>query len=86
MSDKQIHDFIAAAGALVEAAIQPIKRTQPDDYEGLRMCLKVGGMVSLRATFAPSTGLAQLAVDIIEPSGQTHCLMTTSLERAGLNN
>lgn len=73
--------FLQAAADLLEVAISQAMERDPRAAAGLDRLLRNGGLLSLRATLAPSTGLAQLAVEVISPSGVTHQLMATSLER-----
>ena len=73
---RALHAFLLrAAGSDTEAG-----------SEGLNNVLRAGGLLTLRATFGPATGLAQLAVEVVEPTGQTHQLMQADIERSVLRN
>lgn len=73
--------FMDAAARLIEQAVAEAGRSDREGLEHLATCLKAGGMISLRATIAPMTGLAQLAVEVVEPCGRTHQLMAAELKR-----
>jgi hypothetical protein len=73
--------FMESAARLIEAAVAEAGRTDREGVEYLAACLRAGGMLTLRATIAPSTGIAQLAVEVLEPNGRQHQLMATELKR-----
>jgi hypothetical protein len=75
-------EFLSSASALISSVLDEARQADPDGLEGLQACLSAGGLIALRATFAPSTGLASLAVLISEPNGTEHVLSACSLERA----
>jgi hypothetical protein len=73
--------FLSAAADLLQEAISAAKNDDPEGVAGLAACLRAGGLVGLHATFAQSTGLAQIHIEIVEPSGQSHQLMKCELQR-----
>jgi hypothetical protein len=79
--EKAERAFMDSAARLIEAAVADAIRSDQEGVEYLAECLRVGGMISLRATIAPSTGIAQLAVEEIEPCGRTHQFLATELKR-----
>lgn len=79
--EKAERAFMDSAARLIEAAVADAGCSDREGVENLAACLRVGGMISLRATIAPSTGIAQLAVEVIEPCGRTHQLLATELRR-----
>lgn len=76
--------FMDAAARLIEQAVAEAGRTDREGLEGLAACLKAGGMITLRATIAPTTGLGQMAVEIVEPCGRRHQLMSAELKRMAM--
>jgi hypothetical protein len=84
MSDTNIKAFMSAAADLMQSAVNTAKADSPDEYAALVACVKAGGMVSIKATMSPTTGIAQLGIDVIEPNGTTHRLMSANLERESL--
>lgn len=84
MSDTNIKQFLHAAANLLQSSIESARAESPDEYAVLVACVKAGGMVSFNATMSPTTGIAQLGIDVIEPNGTAHRLMSASLEREGL--
>lgn len=84
MSDTNIKAFMSAAADLMQSAVTQAKTDSPGEYAVLVACVKAGGMVSINATMSPTTGIAQLGIDVIEPNGTAHRLMSASLEREGL--
>lgn len=84
MSDTKIKSFMSAAADLLQSAVEAAKADTPDEYAALVACVKAGGMVSFKATMSPTTGIAQLGIDVIEPNGTAHRLMSANLERGGL--
>lgn len=77
----QIHHYLTAASDLLKAAVEDARKDDPDGVAGLAAALRAGGLITLRSTFAPSTGLAQLDIAIVEPSGVSHQLMACELQR-----
>lgn len=84
MHDAHIPEFMNAAANLLQAAIEQARAEDQAAADELASLLRCGGMVSIRASFAPMTGLAQLAVEIVEPSGNAHTLMAAELHRTVL--
>lgn len=73
--------FMQAAAELLQVAIEEARMADAEAVTGLERLLRAGGLLTLRATLAPSTGLAQLAVDIAAPNGETCQLMAVTLDR-----
>lgn len=73
--------FLRSAADLISSALEDARETDPDGLAGLQACLAAGGMITLRATFAPSSGLASMSVLVSEPSGTEHVLSACELER-----
>lgn len=84
MPDTHIPEFMNAAANLLQTAIEQARAEDQAAVDGLASMLRAGGLVAIRASFAPMTGMAQLAVEIVETSGNTHTLMTTELHRTVL--
>ncbi len=84
MHDSRIPEFMNAAASVLQAAIEQAGAEDQTAADGLVSMLRRGGLVTIRASFAPLTGLAQLAVDIVEPSGNAHTLMSVELRRTVL--
>ncbi len=80
----QINDYLNAASTLLKSAIEEARRDDPDGVAGLAAALRAGAMLTLRSTFAPSTGLAQIDIQVIEPCGLAHQLMACELHRGSL--
>ena len=79
-----IEKYLAACSDLLSQAVTEARKEDAEAVQGLARVLQAGGLVSLRSTFAPSTGLAQVCVEVIEPSGQAHGLMTAELSNSTL--
>ena len=79
-----IQNFLNASAGLIEEAMMDARKTDPEGLAGLSNVLRAGGLLTLRSTFAPSTGLAMIAVEISEPSGVVHTLMNAEIERKHL--
>ncbi len=79
-----IEKYLAACSDLLSQAVTEARKEDADAVHGLARVLQAGGLVSLRSTFAPSTGLAQVCVEVIEHSGQAHSLMTAELNNSTL--
>ena len=80
----QIHDYLNAASNLLKSAIDEARRDDPEGVAGLATAMRAGAMLTLRSTFAPSTGLAQIDIQVIEPCGLVHQLMACELHREPL--
>lgn len=81
MEDNRIRNFLCSAADLLQAAIQDAAADHPEEYSAVVASIRAGAMVSIHAEIAPTTGLAQLGVDVIEPCGTRHRLMSSALER-----
>ena len=77
-----IEKYLAACSDLLSQAVTEARKEDAEAVQGLARVLQAGGLVSLRSTFAPSTGLAQVCVEVIAPSGQAHSLMTAELNNS----
>lgn len=77
-------DYLAACADLLNQAISEARQEDPEGARGLASMLQAGGLISLRSIFAPSTGLVQICIDITEPSGTTHQLMSAEIQRQAL--
>ena len=73
--------FLSASADLLQEAIAAARAEDPHGVQGLAEILRAGGLVTLIATLAPSTGLAQINVEISEPNGATHQLSRCELTR-----
>lgn len=80
----EIRNYLNAASDLLKSAIDDARQDDPEGVAGLAEALRAGGLVTLRSTFAPSTGLAQLDIAVIEPNGTAHQLMACELQRGEL--
>jgi hypothetical protein len=79
-------NFLNAAAQLIADAVQDARRTDPKGLAGLNDCLAAGGLITVRGMFAPSTGLASLAVIVTEPNGIEHVMSTCELQRVQRNS
>lgn len=79
--DQLIRDHFNASARLVQQAISDALRETPDDLAAVRQALKAGAMLTLHSTLAPAAGLARLVIEVTEPSGKTHSLMSVDLQR-----
>ena len=79
-----IEKYLAACSDLLSQAVTEARKEDAEAVQGLARVLQAGGLVSLRSTFAPSTGLAQVCVEVIEPSDQAHSLMSAELSNSTL--
>lgn len=79
-----IRNYLNAASDLLKSAIDEARKDDPVGVDGLAAALRAGGLITLRSTFAPSTGLAQLDIAVIEPNGTAHQLMACELQRSPL--
>ena len=75
-----IEKYLAACSDLLSQAVNEARKEDAEAVQGLARVLQAGGLLTLRSTFAPTTGIAQVCIEVIEPSGQAHTLMTADLE------
>ena len=75
-----IEKYLAACSDLLSQAVTEARKEDAEAVQGLARVLQAGGLLTLRSTFAPTTGIAQVCIEVIEPSGQAHTLMTADLE------
>ena len=81
MNDHTIKVFLAASADLLQAAIHQAAAEDPEGYAHLQACIRAGGLLTVRADMSPTTGIAQIGIDVTEPSGATHRLMGATLEK-----
>lgn len=77
----EIQSYLSAASDLLRVALAEARQVDPVGVDGLALAIRAGAMLTLRSTFAPSTGLAHIVVEVIEPNGQSHVLMSTELTK-----
>lgn len=80
-TDPIVGRYLAASADLVQNALSQVQESDAEATAGLARLLGAGGMVSLRATFAPRVGVALASVFVVEPSGDEHQLMHIELRR-----
>lgn len=77
--DTNISAFMSSAADLLQSTFDQALDANGEDKRYLARAIQAGALISLRATFGPTTGLAQLAVELIEPNGNTHNIMSAEL-------
>ncbi|MBL8340034.1 MAG: hypothetical protein JNL30_01100 [Rubrivivax sp.] len=76
-----VRAFMAASADLLQGACTQVMAEDADAGAGLASMLRAGGMVRLAATLSPSSGQAWLTVQVVEPNGEAHELMSRELQR-----
>jgi len=76
----QVNRFMAAAGDVLSVALRHAEAEAPGALAGLQHLAAAGGLLSVKATVGPSTGLAQLLVELTTPAGESHTLMACELQ------
>lgn len=79
--DIAVAAFLEASANLLESAVGQARQQDVAGVAGLMRAMQAGAMLTLRGTFALSTGLAEVAVEVIEPNGESHQLMRCELNR-----
>ena len=74
-----IANYLASCAELLGHAVTQARQEDAEGVQGLARVLQAGELLTLRSTFAPTTGIAQVCIEVIEPSGQAHTLMTADL-------
>jgi hypothetical protein len=82
--DVRTHNYLAASADLLAEAFQVARAEDPEGAAGLSRMLRAGGLITLRTTFGHAAGLVQISIDIVEPNGEAHTLMSTELTRVPL--
>lgn len=77
----QIKNYLNATADLLQEALTEARTVDPAGAAGLAGVLRAGGLLCLRSTLAPSTGLAQILVEVTEPSGASHVLMSMEITK-----
>lgn len=81
LNDTLVIDFMQAASNLLESAVAKARTENPKEFQYLECALRAGGLLSLRATLAGATGLAGLNVEVTEPDGTIHSMMSLELQK-----
>lgn len=79
--DDAVTAFLGAASDLLQSAIEQARQDDAAGVAGLEQAMRAGALLTVRGTFAWSTGLAEVAVDVVEPNGEGHQLMRCELNR-----
>jgi hypothetical protein len=79
-------NYLNACAAIIQQAINQARSEDEDGARGLVQILRAGGLMRLSTSMAPSTGLAQITIEVVEPSGQSHSLVACDIERAPLSS
>ena len=79
-TDAAIRAHLHAAAELVQIVLMQVRQEDPAGAQHLANAYRAGAMLQLRSTVAAS-GLACLAVEVIEPNGQVHTLSQCELQR-----
>lgn len=82
-TDRAIREHMRTAAELVQLALAQVQQDDPQAAAHLACAYKGGAMLQLRATLAAS-GIASLAVEVIEPNGTTHTLSSCELQREAI--
>jgi len=72
---------IAASVALLDQLLAEERQADPQEFAEIGRALAAGCMLKLHTSFAPSTGLCMLDVELAEPSGATRTLMSIEMQR-----
>lgn len=78
-----IDRFMAAASDVLREALLAAESDAPGAVAALQRLAAGGGLLSVKATVGPSTGLAQLAVEVTTPAGESHTLLSCELQPNG---
>lgn len=79
--DDLIRLHFQAAADVVQAALADAVASDPAGAAILAKVVRAGGILTLRTAVAPSAGLASLAIEVVEPGGQAHQLLSCELKR-----
>lgn len=80
VTDSAIHEQMQSAADLMQVVLQTVAQDDPGGAQLVANAYRAGAMLQLRSTVAAS-GLACLAVELIEPNGSTHTLTQCELQR-----
>jgi hypothetical protein len=80
-TDQATFAFLKAAADLMQCAFEDARRSDSAGADGLAHALRAGALATVRATLAPSTGLAQVSFDITTPAGEELSLMSVELQK-----
>ncbi|MFM2118965.1 MAG: hypothetical protein RL722_433 [Pseudomonadota bacterium] len=72
--------FLAAGADLLKDALAAARLEDAAGVDGLALAVRGGALVQLRLTLG-ATGVAWVAVDVVEPGGATSQLMAAELKR-----
>jgi hypothetical protein len=78
--DAAAHGFASAAGDLLLVALREMMEADPTAVAGMERLTSAGGLFTVRAVFAPSTGLGQIAIELASPAGEVCSVMSCELQ------
>lgn len=79
--DHLIRVHLNAAVALLESLLASERRADPVEFAQIERALAAGCMLAMHTRLAPSTGLCMLDVELQEPTGAVHPLMSIEMQR-----
>lgn len=79
--DYLVQSHLNAALSLVDAITGELRDDEPETAAAMEKAIRGGSMLVLRSTFAPSTRLVMLAVELVEPTGAAQTLFACELKR-----
>ena len=81
--DEATRRFLSASATLLSAVTAQARAEDGDVYAMLAGLVRAGGMCELRAQLT-GTGLARVAVEVVEPSGMRHTMAAVELQREAI--
>lgn len=79
LDSRTIDQFMAAAADVLREALLMAESDAPGAAVAVQRLAAAGGLLTVKATVGLSTGLAQLAVEMTTPAGESHTLMASEL-------
>ena len=76
-----IRRHMQAAAALLQQSLADVKEEDPAGLDDLLQAIKAGSLLTLHSTFAHAAGMARLVIEVIEPNGTTHQMLSCDLNR-----
>ena len=80
-TDGAVFNFMQSATALLDVALDQARRDDQAAFDAISRAMAAGAMLTLKATLVPATGLALLAVELVDLGGHVHNVMSCELQR-----
>lgn len=73
--------YLNAAVTLLDHLMAAERKADPEAFAVIDRALAAGSMLALHTRLAPTTGLCMLDIEVVEPIGTAHPLLSIEMQR-----